>query len=105
MPTLTRLLHALADLTANEPAAPAQATAMGLRAAAPTRDFPAQPASTLTPGLRAALQLPNALPLCRLIKKAQALLPWADSPAASLQPTSLTAIKSIAELMGPDGPI
>jgi len=99
------LLSALADLTATEAAAAAQETAKALQVAALCHDFPVQPQSALGRGIRAALRLPGAHPVCRLIAEAEAVLPWADSPAASLQPTSLTAIKSIAELLGPDGPI
>lgn len=105
MPTLTLLLDTLADLTADEAEPEAQATAMALRQAAPSQDFPVQPDTALGPGLRAALSLPGALHICRLIADAEPFLLWADSPAASLQPSSLTAIKSIAELLGPDGPI
>lgn len=104
MPTLEPLLAAMADLIAAEPRAKALATAQALRAGAGV-DFPPQPPSILREGLRATLDLPGAHPAAALIARAEALLPWTDSPAASLQPTSLAAIKAIAELLGPDGPI
>jgi mannose-6-phosphate isomerase-like protein (cupin superfamily) len=104
MPTLSPLLHALADLTATEPRPEAQATAAALRAAADT-DLPPQPPSALSSGILTTAALPGALPAARLIHDAHRWLPWQDSPAASLQPTALRAIKSIATLLGPDTPI
>jgi quercetin dioxygenase-like cupin family protein len=101
---LSDLLHALADLTALEPRPEAEATADALRAAAGA-DFPAQPPTSLSPGILSAAGLPGAHPVAALIRAAQAVLPWSDSPAASLQPTGLRAIKSIATLLGPDAPI
>ena len=102
MPTLTRLLTALDDLTATEPRPEALATADALRAAAAAAaaaSFPRQPSTALAAGIqRAGL-------LAHLIRKAQPCLPWQDSPAASLQPTSLRAIKSVVTLLGPDAPI
>lgn len=103
MTTFAPLLFGLADLAATEAAPEAQETAGALRDAALGQAFPACLPCLLAPGLRAALHLDGAHPLCRLIAKAEAVLPWADSPAASLQPTSLAAIKSIAELLGPEG--
>ncbi len=100
---LPDLLRALADLTANEPRPEAQATAETLRAAADT-DFPAQEPSTLSPGILHAASLPGHT-ASRLIRTAHQWLPWQDSPAASLQPTSLRAIKSIVTLLGPHAPI
>lgn len=101
---LSPLLTALADLTATEPRPEAQATAAALRAAADT-DLPSQPPSSLSPGILHAAALTGAHPAARLIHEAQAWLPWQDSPAASLQPTSLHAIKSIVTLLGPDAPV
>jgi quercetin dioxygenase-like cupin family protein len=101
---LSDLLHALADFTALEPRPEAQATADALRAGAST-NFPAQPPSALSPGILHATNLPGAHPAAALIRDAHAWLAWADSPAASLQPTSLRAIKSIVTLLGPDAPI
>jgi quercetin dioxygenase-like cupin family protein len=101
---LSDLLSALADLTAHEPRPEAQATAAALLAASGT-DFAPQPVSGLSAGILHAAELPGALPVARLIRDAHRWLPWADSPAASLQPTSLRAIKSIATLLGPDAPI
>ena len=100
---LPDLLSALADLTATEPRPEAQATAEALRAAAGT-DFPAQPPSTLSPGILHAASLPGHPAAC-LILAAHQWLPWQDSPAASLQPSSLRAIKSIVTLLGPEAPI
>lgn len=100
---LPDLLHALADLTAQEPRPEAQATAESLRAAADT-DFPEQPPSALSPGILHTASLPG-LAAVRLIHDAHQWLPWADSPAASLQPTGLRAIKSIVTLLGPGAPI
>ena len=100
---LPDLLHAIADLTAQEPRAEAQATALALRAGA-TTDFPAQPPSALFPGILHAGSLPGH-PAARLIRAAHPWLPWTDSPAASLQPTSLSAIKSVVTLIGPGAPI
>lgn len=100
---LSDLLHALADLTAIEPRPEAQATAEALRAAAGT-DFPAQEPSTLSPGILHAAGLPGH-PTAKLIHAAHQWLPWQDSPAASLQPTGLRAIKSIVTLLGPGAPI
>jgi mannose-6-phosphate isomerase-like protein (cupin superfamily) len=104
MPTLTALLLAVAGLTGSEPRPEAQATAAALRAAAGT-DFPPQSATALAPGIQRASALASAHPVARLIRDAQPLLPWSDSPAASLQPTALRAIKSIVTLIGPDAPI
>jgi quercetin dioxygenase-like cupin family protein len=104
MPTLTTLLLAVADLTATEPRLEAQATAAALRAAAGT-DFPPQPATALASGIQHASALPGAHPTAGLIRAAQPLLPWSDSPAASLQPSSLREIKSIVTLIGPEAPI
>jgi quercetin dioxygenase-like cupin family protein len=101
---LPDLLHALADLTALEPRPEAGATAAALRAAAST-DFPDRPSSALSPGILHAAALPGAHPAAALIRAAHPRLPWSDSPAASLQPTSLRAIKSIVTLLGPDAPI
>lgn len=100
---LPNLIHALADLTALEPRPEAQATAEALRAGAGT-DFPAQDPSALAPGILLTASLPGH-PAARLIHDAHQWLPWADSPAASLQPTGLRAIKSIVTLLGPEGPI
>ncbi len=100
---LPDLLHALADLTDTELHAEAQATAEALRAAAQT-DFPAQPPSALSPGILHATSIPG-LPAARLIHEAHDWLPWADSPAAALQPTDLRAIKSVVTLLGPNAPI
>jgi mannose-6-phosphate isomerase-like protein (cupin superfamily) len=104
MPTLTALLHAVADLTATEPRPEAQATAAALRAAADAIVLP-QPATALAIGIRHTSALSGAHPIARLIREAQPFLPWTDSPAASLQPTALRAIKSIVTLLGPDAPI
>lgn len=100
---LQHLLHALAELTATEPRPEAQATAESLRAAADT-DFPAQPPSALSASILQTASL-SGHPTARLIHEAHAWLPWQDSPAASLQPTSLRAIKSIVTLLGPGAPI
>ena len=104
MPTLPTLLLAVADLTATEPRPEAQATAAALRAGAGS-DFPPQPATALASGIQHTIALPGAHPTAHLIRDAQPWLPWSDSPAASLQPTALRAIKSIATLLGPDAPI
>jgi quercetin dioxygenase-like cupin family protein len=104
MTILTPLLLALADLTATERRAEAQATARALRAAADL-NFPAQPPSALAEGIRQTSALHGAHPLARLVRDAQPWLPWQDSPAASLQPTALRAIKSIVTLLGPGAPI
>jgi quercetin dioxygenase-like cupin family protein len=101
---LSDLLPALADLMSREPRPEAKATAAALRAAAGT-DFAPQPASGLSAGILRAATLPGALPIARLILDAHRWLPWTDSPAASLQPTALRAIKSIVTLLGPDAPI
>ena len=101
---LSDLLHALADLTGLEPRPEAQATGAALRAAA-SADFPAQPPTALSPGILHAATLPGAHPTVALIRDAHPWLTWADSPAASLQPTTLRAIKSIVTLLGPDAPI
>jgi quercetin dioxygenase-like cupin family protein len=101
---LSDLLHALADLTALEPRPEAQATAAALRAGA-SMNLPAQPPSALSPGILHATTLPGAHPIAAQIRDAHPWLPWTDSPAASLQPTSLRAIKSIVTLLGPDAPI
>lgn len=100
---LPDLLTALADLTALEPRPEAQVTAGGLRAGTDT-DFPAQEPSTLSPGILHAASLPGH-PAAHLVHAAHQWLPWADSPAASLQPTGLRAIKSIVTLLGPGAPI
>ena len=100
---LSELLSALADLAASEPRPEAHATAEALRVAVDT-DFPAQDPSTLSPGILHAASLPGH-PAAGLIHEAHRWLPWQDSPAASLQPTSLRAIKSIVTLLGPDAPI
>jgi mannose-6-phosphate isomerase-like protein (cupin superfamily) len=104
MPTLTTLLLAVADLTATEPRPEAQATAAALRAASGT-DFPPQTATALATGIQHSSALSGAHPVAGLILEAQPFLPWSDSPAASLQPTTLRAIKSIVTLLGPDAPI
>ena len=104
MTTLSPLLNALADLAATEPRPEAQATARALRAAADTA-FPKQPPSVLSQGILHAAALAGAHPATRLIQEAHTFLPWQDSPAASLQPTSLRAIKSIVTLLGPGAPI
>jgi mannose-6-phosphate isomerase-like protein (cupin superfamily) len=104
MTTLSPLLFALANLTATEPRPEAQATATALRAGADT-DFPPQKPSALATGIRRASTLTDAHPLARLVGEAQPWLPWQDSPAASLQPPALRAIKSIVTLLGPDAPI
>lgn len=104
MPTLTALLHALADLTATEPRAEAQSTAAALRAGADT-DFPAQPPSPLDPQIRAACAFRDAHPAARLIAQAQAFLPWQASPAAARQPGSLAASKAVVTVLAPEGPI
>jgi hypothetical protein len=101
---LSDLLLAMADLTGDEPREEAAATAAALRAAAAT-DFPPQPAPGLAPGILHVAALAAAVPATRLIRDAHGWLPWTDSPAASLQPISLGAIKSIATLLGPDAPI
>jgi Dimethlysulfonioproprionate lyase len=101
---LSPLLNALADLTAAEPRPEAQATAAALRAAAGT-EWPPQPATALASGIQRTSALAGAHPTARLIRDAQPWLPWSDSPAASLQPTALRAIKSIVTLLGPDAPI
>lgn len=104
MPTLTALLLAVADLTATEPRPEAQATAAALRAAAST-DFPPQPVTALATGIQHTGALAGAHPIANLIREGQPVLPWSDSPAASLQPTTLRAIKSIVTLLGPKAPI
>jgi quercetin dioxygenase-like cupin family protein len=101
---LSDLLHVLADLTVHEPRPEAEATADALRAAA-TVGFPVYPPTSLSPGILHATTLPGAHPVAALIHAAHAVLPWSDSPAASLQPTGLRAIKSIATLLGPDAAI
>jgi quercetin dioxygenase-like cupin family protein len=100
---LPDLLHALADLTAQEPRPEAQATAEALRAATGT-DFPARSPSILSEGILTTAALPGH-PAVRLIHDAQHWLPWTDSPIASLQPTDLRAIKSVVTLLGPGAPI
>lgn len=104
MTVLSPLLNALADLTATEPRAEAQETAAALRAAAGTR-FPVHPPSSLAEGIRHTAALADAHPAAALVRAAEARLPWQDSPAASLQPVSLRAIKSIVTLLGPEAPI
>ena len=101
---LTDLLRALADITALEPRPEAQATARALRNAAEI-DMSAQPGSALSAGILLTAALPGAHPTARLIRDANRWLPWTDSPIASLQPTDLRAIKSVATLLGPDAPI
>jgi hypothetical protein len=105
MPHLQTLLHALADLTDAEPAPEAHRTAAALRAAAAGQFFISRPPSALDAYIEAAAPLPGALPAARLVVDSQRLLPWQDSPAASRQPGGLSAIKSVATLLGPDGPI
>ena len=100
---LPDLLNAIADLTAQEPRAQAQATAQALRAAA-TTDFPAHSPSILSEGILTTAALPGH-PAARLIHAAHQWLPWQDSPIASLQPTDLRAIKSVVTLLGPNAPI
>ena len=100
---LSPLLHALADLTALEPRPEALATAEALRAATGI-DFPDQPPTSLSPGILHTASLPGHK-AARLVLDAHPWLPWQDSPAASLQPTPLRAIKSIVTLLGPDAPI
>ena len=102
--TLSDLIHALADLVANEPRTEAQATARALRDGADT-DFPAQPPSPLDAEIRAACTLPDAHPAARLIAKAQAHLLWQASPASALQPGHLAATKAVVTLLAPEGPI
>lgn len=100
---LPDLLHALADLTANEPRPEAQATADALRAATDT-DFPAKPQSILSLGILHTANLPGH-PVAKLIQDAHQWLPWQDSPIAAQQPDRLRAIKSVVTLLGPDAPI
>ena len=100
---LSDLLRALADLTATEPRAEAQATARALLAATDT-DFPAQPRSALSPGILQTASLPGHH-AARLIHDAHRWLPWQDSPAASRQPGELRSIKSVVTLLGPNAPI
>jgi quercetin dioxygenase-like cupin family protein len=102
--TLSHLLETLADLAATEARPEAKATAAALRAGLGT-DFPPRSPSSLLGGILHTAALPDAHPTARLIHDAQAWLPWQDSPAASLQPTELRAIKSIVTLLGPDAPI
>ncbi len=104
MTTLSPLLHALADLAATEPRPEALATARALRDAVGT-DFPARPPSALSAGILQAAALTGAHPAARLVREAQDWLPWQDSPAASLQPTALRAIKSVVTLLSPGAPI
>lgn len=104
MPTLTALLHTLADLTATEPRPEAQATAAALRTGVDA-DFPAQPPSPLDSLIRAACTLSNAHPAARLIAAAQPHLPWQASPAADRQPGPLAATKAVVTLLAPEGPI
>ena len=104
MTSLSELLRALADVTALEARPEAMATAAALRSATKA-DFPPQPPSSLSPGIRHTAALPGAHPVAALVHSAHPWLPWTDSPAASLQPTSLRAIKSIVTLLGPDAPI
>ena len=101
---LSDLLCALADLSAREARPEAAATADALRAGAGT-DFPAQTPGTLAPGILHTANLSDAHPAARLIRDAHDWLAWQDSPAAALQPTSLSAIKSIVTLLGPGAPI
>jgi quercetin dioxygenase-like cupin family protein len=89
---------------AAEPRAEAEATANALRAGADS-DLLSQPPSTLATGIQRTCRLADAHPIARLVGAAQPWLPWQDSPAASLQPTELRAIKSIVTLLGPDAPI
>jgi quercetin dioxygenase-like cupin family protein len=104
MTTLSPLLHALADLAATEPRPEARDTATALRAAADI-DFPPQTLSGLSTGILHTAGLAVAHPVARLIHDAHPRLPWQESPAASLQPTELRAIKSIVTLLGPGAPI
>lgn len=104
MPTLTPLLLALADLTATEARPEAQATASALRAAVDA-DFPAHLPSALSSGIRHIAADADAHPAAKLVRDAHRWLPWQDSPAASLQPTELRAIKSIVTLLGPGAPV
>lgn len=104
MTTLSPLLTALADLTAAEPRPEAQATAAALRAAAAI-SFPPRSPSKLAPGILHTAALRDAHPSARLVHQAHPRLPWQDSPAASLQPTTLRAIKSVVTLLGPAAPI
>lgn len=101
---LTDLLNALADLSATEPRPEAAATAETLRAAIGT-DFPPAPPSGLASGILHAAALPGAHSAATLIRDAHPVLPWADSPIASLQPTDLRTIKSVVTLLGPGAPI
>lgn len=101
---LSELLHALSDLVTAEPRPEAEATATALRAGADT-DLPPQPSTSLATGMQRTSQIAEAHPIAGLVIAAQPWLPWQDSPAASLQPTELRAIKSIATLIGPDAPI
>jgi quercetin dioxygenase-like cupin family protein len=104
MPNLMPLLLALADLTIAENRPEAQATAAALRLGTGI-EFPLQPPSSLSTGILHASALGDAHPSARMVRDAHSWLPWADSPAASLQPTALRAIKSIATLLGPGAPI
>jgi mannose-6-phosphate isomerase-like protein (cupin superfamily) len=104
MTPLAALLRSLADLTAKEPRPEAQATAAALRAGHDTA-FPQQLVPALTEGIRHSGALPDALLAARLMLAAHSRLPWQDSPIASLQPTELRAVKSVATLLGPGAPI
>jgi quercetin dioxygenase-like cupin family protein len=104
MTPLAALLRLLADLTAREPRHEAKETADALRSGDYTA-FARHPFPALTDGIRHTGALLNALPAARLMLAAHSRLPWQDSPIASLQPTDLRAIKSVATLLGPDAPI
>jgi quercetin dioxygenase-like cupin family protein len=104
MTPLAALIGSLADLTAKEPRPEAQATAAALRAGDSTA-FARHPFPALTEGIRRTGALLDALPVTRLMLAAHSRLPWQDSPIASLQPTDLRTIKSVATLLGPDAPI
>jgi quercetin dioxygenase-like cupin family protein len=104
MTPIAALLRSLADLTAREPRAEAQATAAALRTGCQTA-FARNPVPAFSHGIRLTGALPNALPVTRLMLAAQSHLPWQDSPIAALQPTGLRAIKSVATLLGPEAPI
>ena len=79
--------------------------ATGTTEGATAPDFPQLPPPTRSPGSLTPATLPGPHPVAALIHAAHAVLPWSDSPAASLQPTGLRAIKSIATLLGPGAAI
>jgi quercetin dioxygenase-like cupin family protein len=102
------LIGALAELLEAEPRPEAIATARALRTGAALlalRPGPPPRPSSMAAAIARTCGLPDAHPAARLVAAAQGALAWADSPAASLQPTALAAIKSIVELLGPEGPI